>query len=116
MRQTTIAILCSLALFVTPVSAMGAGELSGNCNAVTLEHSSVWGPERSGKSGICLGYLNAVRDLIEDNPDLEVVRDFNVSSMMDCLQRYAPRHDNERADKAVVNALIGEGYLKRRPN
>jgi hypothetical protein len=69
--------------------------------------------ERTTKGGVCAGYLNAVFDFIDSNPDLEIMRDFNVADMMQCFQRYAPKHNREPADKAVVNALVGEGYVKR---
>jgi hypothetical protein len=92
---------------------MSAGELSLNCDAVTAERSYVWDSERTTKGGVCAGYLNAVFDFIDSNPDLEIMRDFNVADMMQCFQRYAPKHNREPADKAVVNALVGEGYVKR---
>lgn len=117
MRYRTTAILFSLILFAPVAFAhTSAGELSQDCDAITAKRSDVWNVDRTSKAGLCLGYLNAVIDFIDSNPELEVLRDFNPGAMMECFQRYAPRHNGEPADKAVVSALIGEGYLKRHAN
>lgn len=116
MRHSITATLFLVLLAVPAFAHMSAGELSQNCNAITTKRSDVWDTERTSKGGICIGYLNAVFDFIDNSHDFDVLRDFSVADMMDCFQRYAPRHNDENADKAVVNALIVERYLKRRAN
>jgi hypothetical protein len=117
MRHSMTVILFSLLILAVPAFAhTNAGELSQNCDAITAKRSDVWDVDRTTKGGFCAGYLNAVFDFVDSSPDFEVLRDIDVAAMMECLQRYAPKHSSEPADKAVVNALIGEGYLKRRAN
>lgn len=107
-------MLLLLVLTATPAFAhMSAGELSANCDAITAERSKAWDTDRTSRAGICAGYLNAVFDFIDSNPDIEILRDLDIADMMQCFQRYAPKHRPEPAEKAVVNALIGEGYVRR---
>ena len=117
MQHRTSIILFFFVVFSVPAFAhMSAGELSLDCDAITTKRSEVWDVDRTSKSGLCLGYLNAVFDFIDSDTQFEVTRDFNVAAMMECFQRYAPKHNGDPADKAVVSALIGDGYIKRREN
>ena len=91
-----------------------AAELSYNCDSLKATGSEVYSVDRNSKLGFCVGYMNAVFDSIETNPELEVTKNFIVGDMIQCFQRFAPQHHADAADGAIVSALISEGFLKRR--
>jgi hypothetical protein len=59
--------------------------------------------------------VKAVLDSIENNEDFEVTKHFIVGDIIQPFQRYASLHYAESADAAILNAMIADGYLKRRP-
>jgi hypothetical protein len=112
MKNTMILVV--VLLFVEAAfGRTSAAELSLDCDALKAKGSAVYSIDRNSTLGFCLGYLNAVFDSLADNPDIEVMKDFIVGNKIEPFQRYAPQHHAEPADRAIVNALIADGILKR---
>lgn len=106
-----------IAVLLLAIGAFGrtsAAELSSDCDALKAKGSAIYSVDRNSSLGVCLGYLNAVFDSLADNPDIEVMKDFIVGDMIEPFQRYAPQHHAEPADRAIVNALIADGILRRK--
>ena len=110
-----ITILVVVFLFVEAAfGRTSVADLKESCDALKAKGSDAYSIDRNSKLGFCVGYMKAVSDSFEDNHDLEIMKDLGVMDMIESFQRYVPQHHAEPADRAIVNALISDGILKRK--
>ena len=92
----------------------GTADLKEACDALKAKGSDVYSVNRNSKLGFCTGYMAGLSDSFQDNHDIEIIKDFTFVDMIESFQRYAPYHQAEPADIAIVNALIADGILRRK--
>jgi hypothetical protein len=107
-------LITMLLLAVGAFGRTSAAQLNQDCNALNAKGPDVYSVDRNSQLGSCLGYMNAVLDTLENDGDIEVIKDFIVGDMITSFQRYAPQHHAEEARKAIVNAMIADGYLRQK--
>jgi hypothetical protein len=113
----TAGVLLFMLLVLAPMPARAdsmrtAGALDEECKI----------PVVSGENlSMCEGYVMAVMDSLDDysldGDSLTVVKPFYVGQAMRALHRYLPLHAaySEPANKAIIEALIEDGYVQRTP-
>src|ERR1700751_1323415 len=103
-------VVASLAIATPAHAAATASGLELQCRMQQIR-----GFERSISETVwCYGYMSAVLDSVETDSSLVIVKKYTLGDAVDSLLRYVPQHNGaEPARKAIVNALIHDGYLKR---
>jgi|SRR5579864_4505082 len=91
-----------------------AAELNNQCDALKAKGQEVYSIDRNSNLAMCIGYMNAVLDSFQNNDEIQILKDFIIGDMIQSFQRYAPQHYAELASRAIVNAMIADGFLKRR--
>lgn len=107
-------LITMLLLAVSAFGSTSAALVNENCKALHATGADANSPDRNSNLGMCLGYMNAVLDSIENDGDIEVIKDFIVADMIRSFEHYAPQHYAESAKKAIVNAMIADGYLRQK--
>jgi hypothetical protein len=105
-------LLLSVAAF--GATSTSAAQLNEWCKALHATGADANSPDRNSNLGMCLGYMNAVVDSFENDGDIEVIKDFIVADMIRSFEHYAPQRYAESAKKAIVNAMIADGYLRQK--
>lgn len=109
------ALLFLMTIICTGIAfGKSAAELAQMCDSLDAKGAEIAGVERNSDLGYCLGYLNAVFDYIPDSTDLQVIKDFALGDTLISFRHYAKAHYAEPAKDAIVNAMIKDGYIKRK--